>query len=159
LITRAYYLGLYTGLSAIADDGEVTDFIDRKVLVLLAETYFKRSGDDSFQSTPLGETFNELREEIRRLASTEDTTLDHARELVGPKLDFLMKQIRSIEHLTIEARRYLQSGLEALATELRVEDKESDLRKYQRLLDSLEDPVRDLALFQTDHDLRDRLEK
>jgi hypothetical protein len=68
LFERAYFLGLYKGLSSISND----ESLDKLLLYCLMNTMWERDADDSFNSTQTGKNFQQLKVEFDRAVSGEE---------------------------------------------------------------------------------------
>ena len=68
LFERAYFLGLYKGLSSISND----ESLDKLLLYSLMNTMWERDADDSFNSTQTGKRFQQLKVEFDRAVAGEE---------------------------------------------------------------------------------------
>lgn len=70
LHARAYYLGLYFGLQAIASHSDLKRFF----LQAIADTMFARKGDDPFTATHIGRAVSALKDKVLDPASAAGDT-------------------------------------------------------------------------------------
>jgi len=143
LMERAYHVGLYAGLRAIAREDDLKGLILRTIV----DTMFARGGDDSFNSTPLGKEFNNLKK--RLLAGEESTLPPESTAALTASLEELDRRWNS----ALTRARGLIGHLQHL-----IDDRHADTGKddrlrneYHGLLEELEHVVRLASLLQVDH--------
>jgi hypothetical protein len=74
LLERAYFSGLYVGLSAIAEDSEKV--LSRLLIDTLYNTLYPRGADDSFDTTSTGKAFAALKQHLTRPESDQVDSLE-----------------------------------------------------------------------------------
>jgi len=159
LIERAYFLGLFKGLNAIAEE----DALGNRLAQFFMKTYWSRAADDTFPSTRLGRDFAALEEGVRRL-DTENDIDQQAIETVIRDIDLLDRQW---QECVKRARTFLFEIQSASAGfRPRNEDDVLDrkragevLRQNHYRVSELRHLVRYMALLETHHEMSNRLEK
>lgn len=149
ILERAYYIGLYAGLKAIAQEED----LDRLLRRALFETVFMRSGDDSFSSTPVGKAYEELKKSFLDNKDPEQFT-----QLIRALLTKLDEIDRSWNSALFAARRIIEE-LNRLKTKSDSANANADSRNLVdeiisegcRLFEMLEQYLRVVSLIQTDH--------
>jgi hypothetical protein len=143
LMERAYHVGLYAGLRAIARE----DDLEGPMLRALVNTMFPRDGDDSFDSTPLGREFNKLK---KRVLDGEASTLPP--EVTDAMTSSLEDLDRRWTSTLSDARRLIVHIQHMLDNRYADTGKDDSLRhEYYGLFQELEHLVRLASLLQVDH--------
>lgn len=150
LVERAYFLGLFSGLGAIAAE----DDLNRLGLATLTNTFWCRSGDDTFPTTKIGQAFSLLKGRLHEHPETSDRFMIedamNLREVVTKEERFLQHHLRAIDDVF---SRFPSSSSKPTFTD-------DELRSEQhRLLETLEPYLRIVALLETDHLLSKRLDE
>jgi len=101
---RAYFIGLYTGLTALASS-EARGELDRLVLPWVMETAFARPGDDPFRATPAAGCLSKL----AAAAQDPDSPLDKA-ELATELRNVIERTLDRAQHHCSEALKLLDSS-------------------------------------------------
>lgn len=150
LVERAYFLGLFSGLGAIAAE----DDLNRLGLTTITNTLWCRSGDDTFPSTKIGQAFSLLKRHLHEHPDTSDRFMikdvPNLREVIRENERFFQHHLRAIDDVL---SRFPTSSSEPTfpADELRSEQ--------HRLLETLEPYLRIVALLETDHLLSKTLDE
>ncbi len=150
LVERAYFLGLFSGLSAIAADDDLKPFDS-----ILIKTLRYRKGDDTFPSTKVGQAFSSLRGKLRERPEPSNPSMieyvANLREAIREDERFFQHHLRAIDDMF---SRFSSSSEEPTLTN-------NDLRSEQqhRLLEALEPYLRIVALLETEHLLSNRLDE
>jgi hypothetical protein len=150
LVERAYFLGLFSGLGAIAAE----DDLNRLGLTTIMNTLWCRGGDDTFPSTKIGQAFSLLKGHFHEHPENSDRFMiedvANLREVVREDERFLQHHLRAIDDMF---SRFPSSSSKPMLTD-------DELRSEQyRLLEALEPYLRIVALLETDHLLSKRLDE
>jgi hypothetical protein len=174
LFERAYFIGLMNGLSAIGDEEDINR--------LMTSTFFhnrliwSRSGDDTFESTNIGQIFSELKKVFSELKK-ELYELDNSNSIDLKAFQRMIEEanrfISEIDHLDrgwlncVQQTRKLLSEIKSTITNFQdsVEDnsqnithiKEEFLRQAHEQISTLRDMARYISLVQTHHEMSKRL--
>lgn len=156
LVQRAYFLGLFEGLTAIAEE----DSTGNKLAESLIGSIWSRSADDTFPSTQLGQDFTALKERLGRI--------DNASSFDRPTIDKVITDIKSLNRefrSCVEAARALigEIELEIAGLKPRIDnvarDRKGEHEVLHRIHDRmyyLEEMMRFMALLETHHELDKR---
>ena len=148
-LERAYYLGLFTGLSGIAKAEDVSHILVRAI----AGTFSARPADDTFDSTPTGQAFKSLAHQLLQPDSSQDVVLEAFQQLA----EHVDRQDHAWNSRAREARQSLDDlravTQVAWSDRSAVESAERERQRSEtyRLIGKLEDLVRYIALVETDH--------
>ena len=167
LLERAYFIGLMNGLSAIGDKEDINR--------LMTSTFFhnsliwSRSGDDTFESTNIGQIFSELKKELYELDNSNSIDLKAFQRMIEEANRF----ISEIDHLDrgwlncVQHTRKLLTEIKSTITNFQdsVEDnsqnityiKKEFLRQIHAQISTLCDGARYISLVQTHHEMSKRL--
>jgi hypothetical protein len=150
LLERAYYMGLFNGLRRIAKEEHLSNSLLQPIL----GTFFPRRADDSFDFTGMGEAFESLKQHLMQRDSDKPALLE-ALQQFADQIDRQDREwntrLRHTRHLLEEIRavnRVTRSDRSALET---AEQQERRLNETLRLIESLEELARYIALLETDH--------
>ncbi len=157
LSERAYFLGLYTGLSGIAKE----DLLKRLMIDLVLGTTWQREADDTFESTTIGRNYRGLSDAVRRKESLGSDfqqmieTLQFDIEQHDRKWHGIIREVQKLMKIIAEA---------AIASEQDIVESCDDCHEERRhelwkLVDYLEPLARLIALLDTDHNLQSRFEE
>lgn len=167
LFERAYYLGLMIGLSAIGEEEDVTPLalstvVDNRLM-------WARSGDDTYESTSIGQIFSKLKKELYEFDTDNSIDLKAIQNMIKEANRF----ISEIDHLDrgwlncVQHTRKLLSEIKSTITNFQdsVEDnsqnityiKKEFLRKIHAQISTLCDGARYISLVQTHHEMSKRL--
>ena len=167
LFERAYYLGLMIGLSAIGEEEDVTPLalstvVDNRLM-------WARSGDDTYESTSIGQIFSKLKKELYEFDTDNSIDLKAIQNMIKEANRF----ISEIDHLDrgwlncVQQTRKLLSEIKSTITNFQdsVEDnsqnithiKEEFLRQTHEQISTLRDMARYISLVQTHHEMSKRL--
>ena len=167
LFERAYFIGLMNGLSAIGDEEDInrlmtSTFIHNRLI-------WSRSGDDTFESTNIGQIFSELKKELYELDNSNSIDLKAFQRMIEEVNRF----ISEIDHLDrgwlncVQQTRKLLSEIKSTITNFQdsVEDnsqnithiKKEFLRQTHEQISTLRDMARYISLVQTHHEMSKRL--
>jgi hypothetical protein len=159
LIERAYLLGLYKGLTAIAEEDAIgKSHLSRSLM----STLWSRSADDTFPSTRLGRDFEALQKEVYGLE--DGKRLDQqVIEAVIRDIDFLDQEWRG----RVEYARKLLADTQSVASRFQQPSNEdaperkrvaNECRQMLGFVAELGPMVRHIALLETHHEMSKRLE-
>ena len=98
LIEQAYFMGLMNGLSAIGDEEDINRLMTRTFIH--NRLIWSRTGDDTFESTNIGQIFSELKKELYELDNSNSIDLKAFQRMIEEANRF----ISEIDHLD---RRWL----------------------------------------------------
>lgn len=151
-VERAYWLGLFHGLSALTEG----DVLSTEAFRHLRECVTSREGDDGFAESPFAEALALMREAIADPRQPELATLDAA-------LGTMVAHLAEVERARVDASDVVHSTVDAIqpltaADAFRVLDSAEHAR-LQELVDSLEGRLRTLALVELRWARRLRLER
>ena len=159
LIERVYFLGLYKGLIAIAEEDAIgKSHLSRSLM----STIWSRSADDTFPSTRLGRDFEALQKGVYGLEVGK--RLDQQLiEAVFRDIDLLDREWRPcVEHARelLAATQSAASGFRPPINENAPERKRVADERIQMLdlVSALGPIVRHIALLETHHEMSKRLE-
>jgi hypothetical protein len=156
LVQRAYFLGLFEGLAAIAEE----DAIGNRLVPLLAGTFWSKSADDTFPSTQLGRHFAALEARLRGI----ETGISWDRH----SIDSVLADIRHLDcewRSCVEASVTLLGKIESAAVGLKHpigegargrEGESEELRRIKDCMSDLDMMMRYMALLETHHELDKR---
>ena len=158
LAERAYYMGLLSGLSAIAQEG-----VPSKCLApILMKTLFPRAADDTFPSTDLGQTFAGLERSLRSIVETGELDLSaiEAIEIRAMQLD---QQWRECYQSALELLASIRSEVSGLRMPIEGDKADGmrashDLQRVYMQFERLAGALRFLSLLETHHEFLKRLE-
>ena len=171
LTERAYLIGMIklsdtlTKLGVLPADNQLIDKIDRRILF---ETMFYRSADDSFEPTPLGQLYDQLKRSNRekdRLKVLECTNeinvvCEYLQSEFKESVSFIQEQTKMLQ--AIHQRWDLAGRTEELSSPVDQQALESTDRGFPdegvaaKILHLIEERLRFIALLQTSHKLNDR---
>ena len=167
LFERAYYLGLMIGLSAIGEEEDVTPLalstvVDNRLM-------WARSGDDTYESTSIGQIFSKLKKELYEFDTDNSIDLKAIQNMIKEANRF----ISEIDHLDrgwlncVQHTRKLLTEIKSTITNFQdsVEDnsqnityiKKEFLRQIHAQISTLCDGARYISLVQTHHEMSKRL--
>ena len=167
LLERAYYLGLMIGLSAIGEEEDVTPLalstvVDNRLM-------WARSGDDTYESTSIGQIFSKLKKELYEFDTDNSIDLKAIQNMIKEANRF----ISEIDHLDrgwlncVQHTRKLLTEIKSTITNFQdsVEDnsqnityiKKEFLRQIHAQISTLCDGARYISLVQTHHEMSKRL--
>ena len=158
LIERAYFLGLFKGLDAIAEE----DALGNRPAQWFMKTYWSRSADDTFPSTRLGRDFAALKKGLGYL-ETGNGMDQPAIETVIRDIDLLDRKWREC----VKRARTLLAETQSAGSGFRppidddIPDRKragEELRQIHGRVSALGDMVRYMALLETHHEMSKRLE-
>ncbi len=150
LVERAYFLGLFAGLRAIAAE----DDLNQLCLTPIINTLGCRKGDDTFPSTKVGQAFSSLKGALQERPEPSNPSMieyvANLREAIREDERFFQHHLRAIDDMF---SRFSSSSEKLTLTN-------NDLRSEQyHLLEALEPYLRIVALLETDHLLSNRLDE
>jgi hypothetical protein len=147
---RAFYLGLYFGLSQVADEADC-----KAVLVaMLGETFVMRSGDDRFGATSLGKELRALRERLERsIAADRFASSNTEGQTMAIQVEELLRHIDELDATWSDHRDVARHVLSRMNVKSLCELEANDAF----LLDTPDSPFRTLALIDSICDARRRL--
>ena len=167
LFERAYFIGLMNGLSAIGDEEDINRLMTRTFIH--NRLIWSRSGDDTFESTNIGQIFSELKKELYELDNSNSIDLKAFQRMIEEANRF----ISEIDHLDrgwlncVQQTRKLLSEIKHTITNFQdsVEDnsqnithiKKEFLRQTHEQISTLRDMARYISLVQTHHEMSKRL--
>lgn len=158
LIERAYFLGLFNGLDAIAEENAIGKHLGRIFML----TYWARSADDTFRSTPLGRDFEALKTALLGLETGERLDLQ--------VFETVIRDINLVDRAWRERLKHvheLLANTQAVASVFRPPIDEDapernrvnqELRQIHYHVSQLEEMLRFMALLETHHEMSKRLE-
>ncbi len=158
LIERAYFLGLFKGLTAIAEE----DAIGNHPVRFFTQTLWSRSADDTFPSTRLGRDFAALEKGLRRL-ETGNGIDQQVIETVIEDIDVLDRKWREC----VKTARAFLSETQSVSAGFRPPNEDDvpdrkrageEIRQIHDRVSALVDIVRYMALLETNHEMSKRLE-
>jgi hypothetical protein len=150
-LERAYYLGLYKGLSSISDDQS----LDVLLLHCLMNTIWERDVDNSFISTQIGKNFEQLKVEFDKAVSGKEINLSSAEatieliEVIDKEWRHCVKNAREIIYLILKASAEFNCAIEKKS--LNQNQQYEILEKMNPL--GLEELLKHIALLETNHEL------
>ena len=160
LLERAYFLGLWSGLRTIANEDDVSGMFNHS----LVQTMFSRSADDTFRGTRVGEAYSAFsdraRERLGKMLSEHEQGEDHATS------GLTKKDFNELLHLVEELRKYLNQTIKDIDTLIVDVERSTDciangdgeaIRAQMQMIEGLEEPLRVVALLETDHLLSKRV--
>ena len=149
-------MGLLEGLTAIAEE----DAIGNRFFLLLMDTSWRRSADDTFPSTQLGQDFTALKTSLRGI-ETGSNWDRHSIDEVIADIESLDRRFRScVTHACTligeieSAIAEVQPPIDAVARDRKVEHEE--LSRIHDRMSRLEEMMRFMALLETHHELDKR---
>jgi len=167
LFEQAYFIGLMNGLSAIGEEEDINHLMTRTFIH--NRLIWSRSGDDTFESTNIGQIFSELKKELYELDNSNSIDLKAFQRMIEEANRFLSE----IDHLDrgwlncVQQTRKLLSEIKSTITNFQdsVEDnsqnithiKEEFLRQTHEQISTLRDMARYISLVQTHHEMSKRL--
>ena len=167
LFERAYYLGLMIGLSAIGEEEDVTPLalstvVDNRLM-------WARSGDDTYESTSIGQIFRGIREEFDKLNPNIGIEPQGIQRLIQEVNRF----ISEIDHLDrewlncVQQARILLSEMKStingfqdsgITIGLGISDEiKKDCSQIHANISTLSNLARYISLVQTHHEMSKRL--
>ena len=154
-LERAYYLGLYKGLSSISDDQS----LDKLLLYCLMNTIWERDVDNSFNLTQIGKNFQQLKVEFDKAVSGNEMTLSSA-EATIELIEVIDKEWR---HCVNNAHEIISTILKTAAEfNYAIEKKLLNQNQQHEILEKmnplrLKEILKHIALLETNHELFKKL--
>ena len=155
ILERVYFAGVFAGLREIADEDDLKGLVLRN----WADTAFKRSFDDTFASTNMGEAFNTLVDCLREreadgIPANRDTeSVSGVMQRLVHAADAHANQIMQKRHDIHDLLDKLQDNI-VRCTSLKLDDPDyrQVVGQQRDILQGLEYCVRIVALLETEHD-------
>lgn len=158
LTERAYYMGLLSGLSAIAQE----DVPSKRLAPILMKTLFPRAADDTFPSTSLGQSFAGLEHSLRSIVETGELDLP-AMEAVEIRTRQLDQKWRNCHQVALKLLTNIRSEISGFRPPIKEDEADKvrashDLQRVHMQLEELGITLRFLSLLETHHELSKRFE-
>lgn len=153
LYERAYYLGVYTVLESLTDEGN----LKKLLLRTLINTIEPRVRDDTFPSTQIGRLYGELRNQVMRFADKSIQCVDEQDVSFDDKLKQLDRLIEERDHFWryhLRGSQELLRDLQNMSEQFGSPDPPERNLMHHRIWETLErlkEVLRVVALLETDH--------
>jgi len=157
LTERAYYVGLFNGLSGIADE----ELINGHIVKLVMGTMWQREADDTFPSTKIGQNYQKLMNKINSRQPVDDEfkqvlkSLEHYIESNNRKWQGVMREVQGLMERVSDIVVALENNTVVAASN---HDYKNWYELRELFLGHLGTLARQVALIEIDHNLQNRFE-